>query len=126
SVPPLCASAPPVKGVLRLYQQSRKRFFQLSAKTHQLSQKLNNINTLNRTPQHTKTRKPTNTALKRRSQAVIHRLTARLTKDSHRNTKNKRALTRQIPPKNTSVIRLFRDSITTVHKYGRKGAVSER
>ncbi|MBO9473976.1 hypothetical protein J7413_10545, partial [Shimia sp. R10_1] len=53
SVPPLCASAPPVKGVLRLSPKSRKRFFQLFPKNHKKLTKPNNNNTLHKTTQPT-------------------------------------------------------------------------
>ena len=115
---PPCASAPPVKGVLSITPNSRKRFFHLSAKNHQLSGKYNNINTLNKQfsakqtdPHETKVNKHTTAPL-------IHRLTQRLTSDSPRNT--------QQQDKNQ---RRYHVGIVAVsqrcEEKGRKGDVSE-
>ncbi|MBO9399177.1 hypothetical protein, partial [Shimia sp. R9_3] len=57
SVPPLCASAPPVKGVLRLSPTSRKRFFHFFPKFKNFLAKINNINDLTN---QNHTQKPTN------------------------------------------------------------------
>ncbi|WP_323786076.1 hypothetical protein, partial [Thalassovita sp.] len=43
---PLCASAPPVKGVLRLYAHLRKRFFEKTRFFVQRFKKINNNNAL--------------------------------------------------------------------------------
>ena len=91
---PPCASAPPVKGVLSITPNSRKRFFHLSAKNHQLSGKYNNINTLNKQFSAKQRATAETKGNKRRIPPVIHRLKQRLTKELPRNTqlrdKNKR------------------------------------
>ena len=86
---PISASAPPVKGVLSITTNSRKRFFQLSPKNHQLSKKTHNINTLtkqipadNRAKAKTKVNNHTTSPL-------IHRLTTKDSPETHNSsTKN--------------------------------------
>jgi hypothetical protein len=90
---PISASAPPVKGVLSITTNSRKRFFQLSPKNTQLSKKTHSINTLtkqipakNRARAETKVNNHTTSPL-------IHRLTTKDSPKTRRATPNSRAKT---------------------------------
>ena len=86
---PISASAPPVKGVLSITPNSRKRFFHLSAKNHQLSQKQNNIKDLVEQISAKNTAIPETKVNNRTTPPLIHRLNQRLTREPPRNTQHR-------------------------------------
>ena len=106
---PSCASAPPVKGVLSITPNSRKRFFHLFTEIQQLSGKDNNFRCLREqiSAKHTATAETK--VNKHTTSPLIHRLNQRLTANPQRNT--------QQPHQNQ---RRYHASIATVSQRCRK------
>jgi urate oxidase len=103
-----------VKGVLSITTNSRKRFFQLSAKNHQLSKKENNINKLTKHFSAKKRAKHKTKGNKHTTHTLIHRLTQRLTTKPPTQHPAKR----QNP---TSVSQQYHNGIAEVGKERQKG-----